>query len=106
MKNCFAEGISQEILGFNEPDQEGHQSDLTPDEAAAAWVEMQEKFPDQVSVCVLWGGVGYIFPSTQALVAPGVSSTTNGWFDEFMEACEALGCRLRILIHLPLPNTG
>ena len=97
--------FSQEILGFNEPDQEGHQSDLTPDEAAAAWVEMQEKFPDQVSVGVFWGE-GCIFPSTQALVAPGVSSTTNGWFDEFMEACEALGCRLRILIHLPLPNTG
>ena len=56
MKNCFAEDISQEILGFNEPDQEGHQSDLTPDEAAAAWVEMQEKFPDQVSVCVTIAG--------------------------------------------------
>ena len=69
---------------------------------------MQEKFPDQVSVCVCVGGLGlgYIFPSTQALVAPGVSSTTNGWFDEFMEACEALGCRWRILRHLPLPNTG
>ena len=67
--------------------------------------------------------------SNQALVAPGVSSTTNGWFDEFMEACDALGCRFEInssylsflsdlsaslnslasltsLTPLPLPTTG
>ena len=37
-----------------------------------------------------------MFHSNQALVAPGVSSTTNGWFDEFMEACDALGCRFAI----------
>jgi len=69
----------KEILGFNEPDQEGHQSDIPPGEAALAWIEMQEKYPDQ------------------ALVAPGVSSMTNGWFDEFMEACNALGCRIDYL---------
>ena len=37
-----------------------------------------------------------MFHSNQTLVAPGVSSTTNGWFDEFMEACDALGCRFAI----------
>ena len=38
-------------------------------------------------------GRSVLSPSVQALVAPGVSSTTNGWLDEFMEACDAHGCR-------------
>ena len=35
-------------------------------------------------------------------MAPGVSSTTNGWLDEFMEACDALGCRFPINFDLDL----
>ena len=48
LRLIFGTNNVQEILGFNEPDQEGHQSDIPPGEAALAWIELQEKFPDQV----------------------------------------------------------
>ena len=36
------------ILGFNEPNH-SHQSDLAPEEAAAAWIELQTLYPDRVT---------------------------------------------------------
>ena len=36
------------ILGFNEPNH-SHQSDLAPEEAAAAWIELQTFYPDRVT---------------------------------------------------------
>ena len=35
------------ILGFNEPNH-SDQSDISPEEAAAAWIELQTKYPDRV----------------------------------------------------------
>ena len=35
------------ILGFNEPNH-AHQADLEPEEAAAAWIELQTLYPDRV----------------------------------------------------------
>ena len=35
------------ILGFNEPNH-ADQSDIAPEEAAAAWIELQTKYPDRV----------------------------------------------------------
>ena len=35
------------ILGFNEPNH-SDQSDIAPEEAAAAWIELQTKYPDRV----------------------------------------------------------
>ena len=36
------------ILGFNEPNHKD-QSDIPPEEAAAAWIELQTLYPDKVS---------------------------------------------------------
>ena len=36
------------ILGFNEPNH-SDQADLAPEEAAAAWIELQTLYPDRVS---------------------------------------------------------
>ena len=43
------------VLGFNEPDRptlrmRGRGADLTPEEAAAAWIEIQTLYPDKVAV--------------------------------------------------------
>ena len=35
------------ILGFNEPNRADH-ADLSPEEAAAAWIELQTLYPDKV----------------------------------------------------------
>ena len=37
------------ILGFNEPNH-SDQSDIPPEEAAAAWIELQTKYPDRVKL--------------------------------------------------------
>ena len=37
------------ILGFNEPNH-ADQSDIPPEEAAAAWIELQTMYPDKVRV--------------------------------------------------------
>ena len=36
------------ILGFNEPNRPNRGADLTPEEAAAAWIELQNLYPDKV----------------------------------------------------------
>jgi len=69
------------ILGFNEPNRpirlEG--ADLSPEEAAEAWIEIQELYPDRV------------------LVSPAPAGGNTHWFDAFFEACEVLGCRIDYL---------
>ena len=67
------------ILGFNEPNHKD-QSNLSPEEAAFAWIELQEKYPEKV------------------LVSPCASApNTTLWFDEFFDICKELGCRIDYL---------
>jgi len=66
------------ILGFNEPNH-ADQSDLSPDVAAAGWMEVQELYPDRI------------------LVSPAPAGGNTHWFDQFFQACEALGCRIDYL---------
>ena len=66
------------ILGFNEPNRPD-QANIPPEEAALAWIEFQEKYPDK------------------ELVAPATANADMEWFDAFMEACDVLGCRIDYL---------
>jgi len=66
------------ILGFNEPNH-ADQSDIPPEEAAAAWIELQTLYPDKI------------------LVSPAPAGGNTNWFDPFFEACENLGCRIDYL---------
>ena len=67
------------ILGFNEPNHKD-QSNLSPEEAAFAWIELQEKYPEK------------------KLVSPCASApNTTLWFDEFFDICKELGCRIDYL---------
>ena len=68
----------QTILGFNEPNQPDH-ANMSPLEAALAWVEVQEKYPDR------------------ELVSPATGHVDTEWFDQFMAECELLGCRFDYL---------
>ena len=64
------------ILGFNEPNH-NEQANLTPEEAAFAWIELQEKYTDKI------------------LVSPSAAPpNTQEWFDEFFDICKELGCRV------------
>ena len=64
------------ILGFNEPNH-ASQSNLSPEQAALGWMELQAAYPDKT------------------LVSPSASPPdTEQWFDEFFEICESLGCRV------------
>ena len=73
------------VLGYNEPNQPD-QSDIPPEEAAAAWVELQEQYQGKV------------------LVSPACSGAHTDWMDAFLEMCQALGCRIDyIATHRPLP---
>jgi len=67
------------ILGFNEPNRGFRGADLTPEEAAAAWIELQTLYPDKI------------------LVSPAPAGGNTNWFDGFFEACELLGCRIDYL---------
>jgi len=66
------------ILGFNEPNH-ADQSDIPPEVAASAWMELQNMYPDKT------------------LVSPAPAGGNTNWFDPFFEACEALGCRIDYL---------
>jgi len=66
------------ILGFNEPNH-ADQSDISPETAAAAWIEIQEMYPDRL------------------LVSPAPAGGNTNWFDPFFQACEELGCRIDYL---------
>ena len=54
------------ILGFNEPNH-ADQSDIDPETAAAAWIEIQEMYPDRI------------------LVSPAPAGGSTAWFDKFFE---------------------
>ena len=69
------------ILGFNEPNHVD-QSNLSPEQAAIGWMELQAAYPDKTLVS----------PSA----SPG-SYHPEDWFEEFFEICEALGCRIDYL---------
>jgi len=66
------------ILGFNEPNH-ADQSDIDPETAAAAWIEIQEMYPDRI------------------LVSPAPAGGNTVWFDKFFEYCEVLNCRIDYL---------
>ena len=67
------------ILGFNEPNHKD-QSNLSPEEAAFGWIDLQETYPDKI------------------LVSPCASApNTTEWFDEFFSICEELGCKIDYL---------
>lgn len=84
------------ILGFNEPNHVD-QSNMDPETAAYAWLELQVAYPDKI------------------LVSPSASPpTTEQWFDDFFQICEAIGCRIDYLgknlastfldANIPTPN--
>ena len=54
------------ILGFNEPNH-ADQSDIDPETAAAAWIEIQEMYPDRI------------------LVSPAPAGGNTVWFNKFFE---------------------
>ena len=54
------------ILGFNEPNH-ADQSDIDPETAAAAWIEIQEMYLDRI------------------LVSPAPFGGSTVWFDKFFE---------------------
>merc|ERR1712241_486130 len=66
------------ILGFNEPNH-SDQSDIPPEVAASAWLELQNMYPGKT------------------LVSPAPAGGNTNWFDPFFEACELLGCRIDYL---------
>jgi len=66
------------ILGFNEPNQPD-QANMSPLEAAVAWLEVQDKYGDR------------------ELVSPATGHIDTEWFDQFMAECELLGCRFDYL---------
>ena len=67
------------VLGFNEPNHED-QSNLDPETAAYAWMELQAAYPDKI------------------LVSPSASPpNAEQWFDQFFEICNAIGCRVDYL---------
>jgi len=66
------------ILGFNEPNH-SDQSDIPPEVAASAWIELQNMYPGKT------------------LVSPAPAGGNTNWFDPFFEACELLGCRIDYL---------
>merc|ERR1719334_649205 len=70
----------QFILGFNEPNHVD-QSNLSPQVAAEAWIELQSMYPDRI------------------LVSPAPAGGNNDWFDEFFEYCDVLGCRVDYLAY-------
>ena len=47
--NDIVEEKYEIVLGFNEPNRPDH-SDLAPEEAAAAWIEFQNIYPDKVKI--------------------------------------------------------
>jgi len=63
------------LLGYNEPDRPD-QSDIPPLEAAEAFAELSQTYPDKT------------------LIGPAVAGPNTEWLDPFMEACQALGCRI------------
>ena len=57
--NDIVEEKYEIVLGFNEPNRPDH-SDLAPEEAAAAWIELQNLYPDKVTfIVLLWQSVFY-----------------------------------------------
>ena len=59
--------------------QSAEQANIGPEEAAAAWIELQLKYPDA------------------ELVSPATAGVDTDWFDAFMAECEILGCRIDYL---------
>ena len=59
------------ILGFNEPNH-ADQSDIDPETAAAAWIEIQEMYPDRI------------------LVSPAPAGGSTLWFNKFFEVLGTL----------------
>jgi len=76
--NLSYEGVTEEsqfLLGYNEPNK-ADQAGIPADVAAAAWIELQQKYPDKI------------------LVSPATAGANKPWMDEFWDRCKVLGCRI------------
>lgn len=69
------------ILGFNEPNH-ADQSDIGPEEAAAAWIELQTLYPDKVDNFIMKNVSDVFF---QILVSPAPAGGNTNWFDPFFQ---------------------
>merc|ERR1712179_504624 len=68
------------VLGFNEPNF-GEQSNISPQDAATYWIQIQDAYPDKTLVA--------------PCPAPGGSNMDPfTWYDQFFDACSVLGCRV------------
>ncbi|KAK7110279.1 hypothetical protein V1264_014179 [Littorina saxatilis] len=84
----FRNDTSRYVLGFNEPNHRG-QSNLTPQEAAVAWRELQARADRQNQLLVSPAAIKCTSGSDKCMM-PGVQ-----WFTEFFQACH--GCRVDYL---------
>ena len=66
------------ILGFNEPNRPDH-SDIPPEVAASAWIELQNLYPTKVGQFVAQFLAFFLF--SQTLVSPAPASGNTHWFD-------------------------
>jgi len=64
-----------QFLGFNEPNQ-ADQSDIPPEVAALEYKKLQDMYPDKV------------------MISPATGHADVEWFDEFMQHCTNLDCRI------------
>ena len=86
------------ILGFNEPNH-ANQAGIPPEEAAAAWIELQTLYPDRVTLFEYFDKLQIITVDlNQILVSPSAAGGGDEeWFERFFAECEILGCRIDYL---------
>ena len=77
------------ILGFNEPNH-ADQADIPPEVAAAAWIELQNLYPDKVRLRTQIGPQSSHLITAQILVSPAPAGGSTGWFDPFFWGDEDL----------------
>ena len=64
---------------------------MTPQEAAAAWLEVMERFAMTMMIMMVMMMMAR-YPD-RTLVSPATGHMDTEWFDEFWAECELLGCR-------------
>ena len=64
---------------------------MTPQEAAAAWLEVMERFAVTMMIMMVMMMMAR-YPD-RTLVSPATGHMDTEWFDEFWAECELLGCR-------------
>ena len=69
---------------------------MTPQEAAAAWLEVMERFVVMMIMMIIMM-IMVRYPD-RTLVSPATGHMDTEWFDEFWAECELLGCRFANII--------